>query len=190
MYGELVISEPEGMLEPFEKRWFKDAAGSIEGVASQPDEFGFRKAEFSSLFELLAKLADINKIRKAQFWSPVAEGKGGSGLRKVLPDELEHEQFVEVCIQKRSSDRVEFPVMAVSATREIDDHEEFTLAHSNEIWPSPARDADYLCAAERQCDVHCRQWHEGRLRPGMSLGQRNKSARRLRAAFTTPSLSL
>src|SRR5579862_1616241 len=41
---------------------------------------------------------------------------------KVLPDELKHQQFVEIRVQQRPYDRIQFPVMVMRAFREVDDH--------------------------------------------------------------------
>lgn len=40
----------------------------------------------------------------------------------MLPDELQHQQFVEICIEQRPRNRVELPIMIVRASGEIDDH--------------------------------------------------------------------
>jgi hypothetical protein len=40
----------------------------------------------------------------------------------MLPDKLQHQQFVEIRVQQRPDDRIEFPVMVMRAFGEIDDH--------------------------------------------------------------------
>jgi hypothetical protein len=50
----------------------------------------------------------------------------------VLPDELQHQQLVEIRIQQRPDDRIQFPVMIVSATRKINNHNS-TLPISRKI---------------------------------------------------------
>jgi hypothetical protein len=44
----------------------------------------------------------------------------------MLPDELEHQQFVEIRVQQGPGNRVEFPVVVVRPLGEVDDH--FVLA--------------------------------------------------------------
>src|SRR5271165_4522311 len=41
---------------------------------------------------------------------------------EMLPDELEHEQFVEISVEQRPDDGVEFPIVVVCAFGEVDDH--------------------------------------------------------------------
>ena len=40
----------------------------------------------------------------------------------MLPDKLQHQQFVEVRIEQGSRDRVKFPVVVVRPLREVNDH--------------------------------------------------------------------
>jgi hypothetical protein len=48
----------------------------------------------------------------------------------MLPDELQHQQFVNIGIEERPCDGVYFPVMVMGAAREVDDHNDTTLPHS------------------------------------------------------------
>jgi hypothetical protein len=50
----------------------------------------------------------------------------------VLPDELEHEQLVEVGIEQRADDGIELPVVVVGSLCEVDLHEEIVKAASRE----------------------------------------------------------
>ena len=43
-------------------------------------------------------------------------------LGKVLPDELKHEEFVEIGIEQGARDGIQFPVMVVRAPGQVDDH--------------------------------------------------------------------
>ena len=52
----------------------------------------------------------------------IDEGECGAGFGEMLPDELEHEELVEVGIEQRARDRIEFPVVVVRAASEVDDH--------------------------------------------------------------------
>jgi len=49
---------------------------------------------------------------------------------EALPDELEHQEFVKVSVEEGPRDRVQFPIMIVSAPSEINDHNRSTLAHA------------------------------------------------------------
>ena len=40
----------------------------------------------------------------------------------MFPDELQHEQFVEVCIQEGANNGIQFPIVVVSAAGDIDNH--------------------------------------------------------------------
>ena len=40
----------------------------------------------------------------------------------VLPDELQHQQLVEIGIEQGSGDRVQFPVVVMRSLGEVDDH--------------------------------------------------------------------
>jgi hypothetical protein len=49
-------------------------------------------------------------------------------LGKVLPDELEHEELVEIGVEQRSRDRIEPPVVVVRSPGKINNHDAFTLS--------------------------------------------------------------
>jgi len=122
LLGEVVVGETEVVFEPFEERGLEDAAVSIEGVTGEPDEFGFVIAEFSGVLELVAKFFDLDYIGEANFAGAICEGEGGGGSRELLPDELQHEQLVEIVVQQRARDGIEFPVVVVGAAGQVDDH--------------------------------------------------------------------
>jgi hypothetical protein len=44
------------------------------------------------------------------------------GVREVFPDELEHEELVEVGVEERAHDGIELPVVVVRAFGEVDVH--------------------------------------------------------------------
>jgi hypothetical protein len=44
------------------------------------------------------------------------------GVREVFPDELEHEELVEVGVEQRADDGVKLPVVVVGALGEVDVH--------------------------------------------------------------------
>ena len=47
---------------------------------------------------------------------------GYLGFWEVFPDELQHEELVEVGIEERANDGVELPVVVVRAFGEVDVH--------------------------------------------------------------------
>jgi hypothetical protein len=40
----------------------------------------------------------------------------------MLPDELQHQQFLEICIEQGTCNRIQLPVMVMRAPGEVDDH--------------------------------------------------------------------
>ena len=44
-------------------------------------------------------------------------------MREMLPDELEHQELVEVGVEQGASDGIDFPVVIMRAPGEVDDHE-------------------------------------------------------------------
>lgn len=127
---QLVFGQLKVAVEPLKEGGFEDALAAVEGIAREPDEFGLVKAEGAGVVELLAKLAGIDEIGETDLGGAIDEGKRGAGRREVLPDELEHEQLVEVGIQQGAGDRVELPVVIVRAAREVNDHNGITLLHA------------------------------------------------------------
>ena len=105
----------------------------VERVARQPDQLRLMEPEFPCLFQLFAKFVNMNHVREAHVARSIDQGKRRFGRSKALPDELEHEQLVEIGIQQGPRDRVQFPVMIMSAPREIDDHDGITLLHAGEL---------------------------------------------------------
>ena len=132
--GEFEGGEAEVALQPFEESGLEDAAAAVEGVAGEPDEFGLVEAQAASFFELLAEFVDGNDVSKANGGAAVEEGEGGLGGGEVFPDELEHEEFIEVGVEERARDGVEFPVVVVRATGDVDYHSEFTLSQRGVGW--------------------------------------------------------
>src|SRR4051812_13085473 len=57
----------------------------------------------------------------------------------MLPDKLQHQQLVEVRVQQRADDRVEFPIMVMGAFGEVDDHQ------SGAILPNSLEDKSRKC---------------------------------------------
>jgi hypothetical protein len=45
----------------------------------------------------------------------------------VLPDELEHQQLVEIGIEQGAGNGIKLPIVVVRAPGEIDNHDSFTV---------------------------------------------------------------
>ncbi len=88
--GELVVGEAKVLFEPSEEFRFEDVLAAVEGVSSEPDEFGFVEAALAGLLELGAKFFDGDQVGEANVEGAVDEGEGGAGFGEVFPDELEH----------------------------------------------------------------------------------------------------
>jgi len=52
------------------------------------------------------------------------------GFWKLFPDELEHQELVEIGIEQGPRDRVQFPVVVVGAAGQVDNHNPNTLPYS------------------------------------------------------------
>jgi len=130
--AELVIGKAEAVLQPVEKLGFKNATPPVKGVTGEPYQLGLVIAQLSCVLEVLAQLFETDDAGQAHVARTVYERKRRLDGGEVLPDELQHEQFVEIVVEQRPDDRVDFPVVVMRAPREVDDHDKNTL-------PEPAR---------------------------------------------------
>ena len=64
----------------------------------------------------------VDLVGEAHARGAVDDLAGDVDGREVLPDELEHEQLVEVGVEQRADDGVELPVVVVRALGEVDVH--------------------------------------------------------------------
>ena len=92
------------------------------------------EAEAAGFFELLAKFVDGDDVAEADGGAAIEESEGGLGGGEVFPDELEHEEFIEVGVEERARDGIEFPVVVVRAAGDVDYHSEFTLSQRGAGW--------------------------------------------------------
>ena len=115
------------MFEPVEEGGFEDTAAAVKRVAREPHQLRLAESQLTGGFELLAKLRNANDFAKADRGSAIDEREGGAGAGKVLPDELEHQQLVEVSIEQGARDGIHLPVVIVGASGEIDNHNVATL---------------------------------------------------------------
>src|SRR5208337_1394020 len=131
----------EVAIEPLQESRLKDTSASIEGIAGEPDQFGLLKAQLLGLLQLFPKLIGVNQIAKAYVDGAIDERKRSGCLGEALPDELQHQQFINIGVEQRPRNGVHFPVMVVCAPREVDDHDATTLPHSG-------------CPAASVCERH------------------------------------
>jgi hypothetical protein len=78
----------------------EDLFYAVEGVAGEPDEFGAAEAEGSDVFELVAEGGGGDAFGEPDVMGAVVYLAGYMGLREIFPDELEHEELVEVGIEE------------------------------------------------------------------------------------------
>src|ERR1700679_3777763 len=133
LHGKLVVGEAEVLVEPFEEFGLEDAALAVEGVAGEPDQLRLMEAEPAGVFELLAEFVEDDDVAEADCGGAVLECKAGARAGEMLPDELEHEDLVEVGIEERPGDWVELPVMVVRTAGDVNDHDATNLWHWSRI---------------------------------------------------------
>ncbi len=126
--GDGVVGEAEAVLEPVEEGGLEDAAGAVEGVAGEPDELGLAEAQAADVLHLLAQGFGGDLVGEADAGGAVDDLAGDVGGGEVLPDELEHEELVEVGVEQGADDGVQLPVVVVGSLGEVDLHGEIVTA--------------------------------------------------------------
>ena len=122
VFGDLVVGEAEVVLEPGEEVGVEDLLGAVEGVAGEPDELAAAEAEGADVVHLIAQGGGGDAVGEADVDGAVVDLAGDVGGGEVLPDELEHEELVEVGVEERAHDGVELPVVVVRALGEVHVH--------------------------------------------------------------------
>ena len=95
---------------------------AIEGVAGQPDQLRTQEAEPTNMLHLLAQRGGRDTVPQADGSRTVVDFTGYDRTREVLPNELQHEQLVEVGIEQRTHDGIELPVVVVRALGKVHIH--------------------------------------------------------------------
>ena len=121
-FVNLVVGEAEVVLEPVEEVGLEDLFGAVEGVTGKPDELGTAQAQSANVVELIAQHGCRDAVGQTDLDGAVVDLAGDGRGWKVLPDELQHEQLIEVCVEQRAHDGVELPVVVVGALGEVDVH--------------------------------------------------------------------
>ena len=74
------------------------------------------------MLHLRDKSMGVDLVGEADGCGAVDDLAGDVDGGEVLPDELQHEQLVEVGVEQRAHDGVELPVVVVRALGEVDVH--------------------------------------------------------------------
>src|SRR5208283_629905 len=119
---QFIVRQAEVAFQPFEKSRFEDSATAIEGVAGEPYQFRPAKAEAAGVLHLVDEFLAVEHIGETRGGRAVVERERHASVSVMLPDKLEHQQLVEIGVEQRTRDRIEFPVVVVRAFGEVDDH--------------------------------------------------------------------
>ena len=110
------------MFEPGEELRLEDEAGSIERVAREPYQLGPAKAEAAYVLHLGDEGLARDVVGETHRPRSIDDLADDLDLGEVLPDELQHQQLVEVRVEQRADDRVQTPVMVVGPLGEVHIH--------------------------------------------------------------------
>jgi hypothetical protein len=80
------------------------------------------KPQLAGVLKLFSKFTQIHDLAEVDFMRSVHQRERRASLREMLPDELQHQQLVEIVIEQRSRDRIELPVVVVRASGKVDNH--------------------------------------------------------------------
>src|ERR1017187_5594852 len=125
---QLIVRQFEIPFQPFQESGFKYSATTAERVARHPDQFGFSKVEFPDVRLLVDNFRNAKEAGETHPRRAAEKREGDVGFREMLPDKLQHQQLVEIGIEQRPGNRVQFPVMVVRPLSEVDNHRRSSLA--------------------------------------------------------------
>ena len=74
------------------------------------------------MLQLNFQFLDVDRVGNANRRVAIMNGELDLSGRKVLPDELEHEELVEIRVEQGADNGIEFPVMVMRAFGEVNDH--------------------------------------------------------------------
>src|ERR1700739_3562979 len=109
-------------IQPFQKRWLENSAAPVKSVACQPNQFRLAKPFPANVLQLHLELFAVDDFRHPHRRMPIEERELHARLGKMLPDELQHQQLVEIRVEQRPDDGIEFPIVVVRAFCKVDDH--------------------------------------------------------------------
>ena len=101
---------------------------AIKHIAAQPRAFTARQRQRSDVIQLLLERADIDHRREGDMRRSVDDAEGDLGRAMPPEDCLRHQELVEIGIQHRPHDRVDFPIVIVDAGGDIGHGEGIGLA--------------------------------------------------------------
>jgi hypothetical protein len=120
--GDLVPGEAEVGFQPCKEGGFEDLARAVEGIAGEPDQLGPAELEAAHVVHLRDEGVGVDLVGEADARGAVDDFAGDVDGGEVLPDELQHEQLVEVGVEQRAHDGVQLPVVIVRALSDVDVH--------------------------------------------------------------------
>ena len=74
------------------------------------------------MVELLGNLPGREHVGQTHPRSAIEQRERHPRFRVILPDELQHQELVEIRIQQGSDDWIQLPVVVVRPLREVHDH--------------------------------------------------------------------
>src|ERR1700722_2615714 len=128
--GQFVVRQPEIAFQPLQKGRFKNSAASVERVACQPDQLRPAQSKAARVLHLVYELLTRKHVSQANRRGAVEQGKRYVRFRIVLPDELEHQQFIKISVEQGPCYGIEFPVVVVRPLGEVHDHGRTILCDS------------------------------------------------------------
>ena len=103
LHRQFKIGELKIPLQPLQKRRLKDAALSIERISGQPDQLRLVEAQPPRRLQLLAQLIHVDDVAQPHRARAIHQRERGLCRGKMLPDELQHQQLVEVRIEQATA---------------------------------------------------------------------------------------
>ena len=140
-----VVGQAE-VREPGQEIRREDRLDAVEGVAGQPDLFALAEADGAGVVQLLAQGADVDLVGQADGAGAVDDLELHAHVAVFAPDQLKHQQLVEVGVQQAAYDRIEPPGVVVGAAGEIGHRAGFSLG---EVTTRPATTASAPKRARR-----------------------------------------
>ncbi len=103
---ELVLGKLE-VLQPVQEVGAEDLLDAVEAVARQPDHLALAQAQRAGMVEMGAQLRLVDLVGQAHPARAVGEREGDRQVRMQPPNHLQHQELVEIGVEKAAHDRVE-----------------------------------------------------------------------------------
>src|ERR1700676_492209 len=108
--------------QPLQKRRLKNSTPPIKRVTGQPDQLRSAKPLSPHVVQLDLELFDVDDVGHPYRGVPIEQRKLDMRLGEMLPDKLQHQQFVKVRVEQRPDYRIKFPVVVMRAFCKVDNH--------------------------------------------------------------------